>query len=208
MTVLRDLCARAGHHHGRAPYGYDERMNVIEDQAAVIRRMFREYAVEGISQREIARRLNREGIGAQKGFWTQGAISKTLHMPAYVGKVRFNGEVYEGDHEPIIDPVTWQKAQQLRQSNLVAKRGKHPSGGHLLGGGLLRCGRCGGSMYAATRVREGRTTLEQYHCATQMRKGMDASAPEATVVVVLMLHREYREHRPRHEVRGPRVHGR
>ena len=47
-------------------------------------------------------------------------------MPAYIGKVRINGQVYDGDHEPIIGLDLWQKAQALRQANVPTRRGKDP----------------------------------------------------------------------------------
>lgn len=165
--------ARAGHHHGRAPFGYDVGMTVNESQAATIIRVFHEYAIDGISQREIARRLNREGIAAQRGRWTQGAISKTLHMPVYIGKVRFNGEILDGNHEAIISPEVWAKAQALRQANTSSRRAKNPAGPHLLGGGMLRC-HCGAGMYAITRIRPPRTDQERYHCSRRQREGLDA----------------------------------
>ncbi len=169
---------RCGRHHGQAPYGYrseDGKLVVVPAEAAVVRRMFRECAEEGRSQREIARRLNRDGIPAQRGTWTQGTVSKLLRSPVYAGKLRFHDELFPGTHEPIIDIDLWSKAEQLREANTRTRRGRTPSANHLLAGGTLRCGRCGAAMYAQTRPQRGNgVTWEAYSCARRQREGLDA----------------------------------
>ena len=91
----------------------------------MVRRIFREYVGESdedeISQREICRRLNREGITAQRGRWTQGSISKLLSCITYAGKVEVNGVAYDGQHAPIIDQDLWKSAQALRAANERAR---------------------------------------------------------------------------------------
>lgn len=169
--------ARAGRHHGRAPYGYrsEDGKLVIVPAAAVVRRIFRECAAEGLSQRETSRRLNRDGIRGQRGDWTQGTVSKLLRSPVYAGKLTFHGEVLDGIHEPIIDLDLWTKAEQLREANTRTRKGRTPTANHLLAGGTLRCGRCGAAMYATTRPQRGKgVAWEAYTCSTRQRQGLDA----------------------------------
>lgn len=170
--------ARAGIHVGVAPYGYrweEGRLVVVPEEAAVVKRIFTEYAEEGRSQREIARRLNRDGIAAQRGTWTQGTVSKLLRNPTCAGRLRFHGDVLDGIHEPIIEPHLWVKAEAMRDANTRTRRGRTPSANHLLAGGVLRCGRCGASMYAQTRPQRGNgVTWEAYTCARRQREGLDS----------------------------------
>jgi DNA invertase Pin-like site-specific DNA recombinase len=84
------------HAGGPAKYGYDYQLDEFgrpaplplalnECEAEVVKRMFTE-AAAGTSQKEITRRLNRDGIKAKRGgTWTQGTISKLLSDPQYAG---------------------------------------------------------------------------------------------------------------------------
>ena len=175
--------ARQGRWHGPAPYGYrsggKDGLVVEPTEAAIVRRMFREYALEGRSQRVIGRGLNRDGIlGQRGGDWEQGVLSKLLANPAYVGCVRSNGEEYPGAHEPLIGEDLWRKAAQLRASNTrsdggARRKGKAPVANHLLAGGLLRCGRCGSPMGAETKpTRTPGVLYERYVCTSKRRHGV------------------------------------
>ena len=177
-SVSAARCAE-GLAHGRAPFGYravkKQGLVVVSAEAAVIQRVFYEYATEGRSQREICRRLNNDGIKSQRGVWTQGSISKVLASPIYVGRVHVNGDQFQGVHEGIIDKDLWAKAESLREAGTRTRRGKTPTANHLLSGGMLRCPRCGATMYAQTRPQRGNgVTWEAYTCSTRALKGIDA----------------------------------
>ena len=76
----------------------------------------------------------------------KGRVHRILTNWQYVGKVCYQGEVYEGEHEAIASEEIWNRAQQLLQRNRLNggahQRSKH---GALLNG-LLVCGECGASM--------------------------------------------------------------
>src|SRR5262249_51239820 len=69
VKVAMGARVRQGKAHGRAPFGYraekGDGLVIDEAQAAIVRRVFREYAVEGRSQRSIAQRLNRDTLRPQ-----------------------------------------------------------------------------------------------------------------------------------------------
>lgn len=77
-------------------------------------------------------------------------VRSILSNPAYIGKVRINGEVFPGQHEPIIEAKTWQQAADLFAA-APERRGRHPKGQHLFRGGMLRCGQCGDAMVPRTQ---------------------------------------------------------
>jgi site-specific DNA recombinase len=159
--------AEQGKAHGRPKFGYrkagKDGLVIVPAEEAIVQRIFREYAIEGRSQRSICRGLTSDGIRARTGEWTQGTISKLLRAPVYAGLVEVNGKTYPGKHEAIIDDGLWRKAQQLREAGARSQRGKTPTANHLLAGGMLRCGRCGGAMYAHTRPgRNGGVPWEAY----------------------------------------------
>lgn len=178
--------AQSGKAHGRVPFGYrpagKEGIIVVPAEAAIVRRIFREYAA-GVSQRQIARDLNREGIRAKmNGEWVQGSISKVLSNPVYAGTVRLNGDQYDGTHKAVIDSDTWRKAEQMRLATARSDggRGRTPTANHVLAGGLLRCG-CGAPMNAITKpTRTPSVAYEVYTCSRRASHGLN-SCPQGPV---------------------------
>jgi DNA invertase Pin-like site-specific DNA recombinase len=180
--------ARRGlHNGGPRPYGYlwqpymddrgetTKRLVVYEPEAAVIRRIYAEF-VGGQGQRAICRALNADGITSQRGgTWHQGTLANYLASPLYKGSVRLNGEVFDGQHEPIIDAETWEKARQLREALANSDgggRGRCSSRGHIFTKGLLRCGRCGEAMIPrSVPNRTPGSWYEVYLCYGRMRNG-------------------------------------
>jgi DNA invertase Pin-like site-specific DNA recombinase len=167
--------AKRGEYNGPQPYGYrwdgpkGERSLVVhEPEAVIVGRIFEEFAA-GRSQLAIARTLGHEGVRAQRGGeWYQGTLAKILANPVYVGRIRFNGEIHEGNHEAIVTTDLWERAQATREATARRPskgRGRPSKASHLLGGGLLRCGLCGDAMIA----RE-----DSYRCNTRVRYGVNA----------------------------------
>lgn len=82
---------------GSRLYGYRSHpggaMEIVEEQAEVIRRIFRQYADEGMTSRQIAARLNADGVpSATGGVWGASAIQGSrqrangiLHSELYAG---------------------------------------------------------------------------------------------------------------------------
>ena len=169
-----------GYHHGRAPYGYrvvprEKTLVIVPWEASVVWRIFEEFAA-GVSQRELCRRLNREGISAKHSVWSQGSLRKLLSNPVYIGKVTFRGQVYEGKHhEAIITEELWHKTQALMQANRRHRRSKVSTSKHLLADGMLTCPQCGSVMESAWRPQRGNgVTWEAYMCSRRRTHGLDA----------------------------------
>ena len=82
-----------------APYGYryvkksdhtDATYAVDETEAAVVRQVFATYGQEGVSLREITRRLNAGQVPTRKrARWDPSTIYKLLRNPAYYGRACF-----------------------------------------------------------------------------------------------------------------------
>ncbi len=82
------------------PYGYryirrtdvcEARYEIVEDQAQVVREMFRRYTEDQMSIGELARWLTGEGIPTRTGKdrWDRSVIWAMLKNPAYVGRAGF-----------------------------------------------------------------------------------------------------------------------
>lgn len=147
---------------GKYPYGYDKNGNLIPEEEEVISRLRDMYVNERMSYKKIAVRLMTEGIQRRGHEWTSNTVALTLENPFYAGIIRFgtklpNGKYAQrkrdervevidapGDHEAI-----WSLDQYNEHVQLMRSRSDGGFSRKLdyLFTGLLRCGRCGASMY-------------------------------------------------------------
>src|SRR5581483_1194609 len=51
------------------------------------------------------------------GPFTKNRLYNLLTKRVYVGKIEFGGEVYDGEHEAILDPEVWQRVQDRLHLN-------------------------------------------------------------------------------------------
>ena len=165
---LKRKAERGSPHGGNVSYGYrrlEGKLEIVRDQAEIVRRIFSEF-VAGKPQTDIARDLQSEGVPTVGGGkWLPSTVRNILHNPSYIGKVRSNGEVFPGQHEPIIEAKTWQQAAALFTAT-PERRGRHPKGQHLFRGGFLRCGKCGDAMVPRTHGKQ-----QLYYCDGHSKMG-------------------------------------
>ena len=161
VRQMKEARAQAGGHPGgKRPYGYRHRDTTHEGkptgplvmdpvEAEVVRRI---YAMAvATSQRKIAAILNEEGIPASKGgLWTQSQVARTLGSPLYLGKIRrkVNGtyELYDGQHEAIVNEDIWHRVNASRATPQRRVGGRPMHSTHLLTRGIGRCGSCGSAL--------------------------------------------------------------
>lgn len=158
------------------PYGYkkitigkDHTLEVVEDEAEIVRLIFKMYTKEGLAPGSIARRLTDMGVPSARGdVWTKDSARNIIRNRHYIGQVVFqrtkkttvveHGEkvvkrlaqpdedvlVAEGKHPAIIDLETWEEAQKL-----VARhpRVKHTHDLKNPLSGVLVCSKCGKAMF-------------------------------------------------------------
>jgi site-specific DNA recombinase len=194
----------AGKIPGGNSYGYSIVRNMLEDgsvstgerkvdavQAAIVRRIFQEYA-NGMPPRQIASRLNAEEIaGPRGGQWNASTINGSrqrrngiLNNELYVGQIVYNRQRFVKDpqtgkrisrpnpehewirtevpHLRIIDEETWEAVQSIKARYSSRRGNKRQSKKRLLSG-LVKCGACGGSMTIINR--------ERYYCSAKREKG-------------------------------------
>jgi site-specific DNA recombinase len=101
---------------GRAPYGYRyisrheaadgrARLEVVEGEAAVVRRMFEWVAQERVSLALVCRRLFESGVPSPTGKerWNESMVSALLTNSTYAGQARF-GRVATAPWQPPLRP--------------------------------------------------------------------------------------------------------
>ena len=147
---------------GTPPFGYraeNRKLVIQEDDAKILRRIFDRY-LEIQSPKQIAAELNADGIRTRRGMpWTTSHIYRQLNSRACIGEVEYKGEVFQGEHEAIIDRARWDEAQRLLAQNSPVEKGAKKERESIKAPlkGLLKCGHCGCSMlphYA--RKKDGR----------------------------------------------------
>jgi len=105
----RKKARQGGYPGGWVPYGYklegegtEARPVVDEAAAAIIRRIFTEYA-QGSSMKRIAEGLTADGVSTAKGGkWAQATIATIVRNAFYAGRVERDGVVMRNGHEAII----------------------------------------------------------------------------------------------------------
>lgn len=114
---------------------------VDEAKAPFIRKMFGLYATGNFSLKKLTATMLQEGLRNNYGHKpSKSRIHQLLKDPFYIGKIRWNDEVYEGKHEPIISQEIFDRVQYLLKRKTTPKYNKHS----FLFKGLLNCSECGG----------------------------------------------------------------
>lgn len=180
---------RSGRNAGGKSYGYEPvpgnkgELQIVEEEAAVIRRVFQLYA-DGVSPRAIAGMLNKDGITAPRGRqWNASTLNGNekrghgiLRNPLYAGKRIWNrvrmvkdpatGRRVSRENDPSEWEVTDAPALRIVPEELfqAAAERKKAAGGPIkkpvlkskrLLTGILRCASCGGALTVTSADRSG-----------------------------------------------------
>lgn len=87
----------------RAPFGYkiENKKLVSAENYQEVEEIFEEFLKENISLRKLA----------EKHKLSVNGLKKILTNFTYIGKVKFNNQIYEGNHEPIISSTLFNHVQ-------------------------------------------------------------------------------------------------
>ena len=81
--------------------------------------------------------------------WSDTTVHSILSHRLYVGDIVWMGNIYKGQHEPLVDPETFARAQKLLHSRArIAASKPDPFKSKTLLGGLLYCENCGARYMA------------------------------------------------------------
>jgi len=168
---------------GRPPYGYKvglrRRLELVAEEAVVVRYIFRMYLHEGLGIRLIARRLNEESLRTRRGGnWSMVSIRDILRNRVYLGTYSRFGVRVPGSHPALVTPDDFRAVQDrlnARRNNYATRQ---PS--PFLLAGLVRCGHCGNKMIGVSRRQswkrrsgsEGRASYRYYQCESRTNQSM------------------------------------
>lgn len=174
--------------------GYDilpdgGKLIVNADEAAQVRAIFQLYLEhEGLV--DLAQELNCRGWRSKRWTSARGKVhggrpySKSILLRmlrnfVYIGKVDYEGAVYQGEHEAIIDESLWNKVQCLlsRNGRTGAKEVRNRYGALLRG--ILYCTPCQSVMTHSVTTKNNRH-YRYYVCQGAQQKGW-ASCPSKSL---------------------------
>jgi len=170
-------------------YGYhlvDGRLEIHEEQAKVVRRIFQSY-IAGRGSCRIAAELRQEGIPTLcGGEWRSGLVRDMLKNEKYTGNAFLQktfvtdhvskvqktnqGELpmyyAEGSHSAIIDRETFERAQQILADNRRKSNAQKSHTARYAFSGMIVCGCCG--KHYRRKTLSGKIW---WQCTTYLAKG-------------------------------------
>jgi site-specific DNA recombinase len=182
-SALRRKAVR-GEVLGRPPYGYRvgprNRLAPVDDEAVVVRYIFRLYLQENLGIRLIARRLNEEGLRTRRNQpWSMVSIRDILRNRAYLGTYQRLGVRVPGTHAALVSPDDFRRVQDRLRDRRTNYSPRVVSS--FLLSGFVVCGSCGNRMIGVsrrqswTRRRDGSeqvASYRYYQCESRTNQGI------------------------------------
>jgi resolvase domain protein len=148
---------RKGDFPSIAPFGYlnDVRTKTIvvdKRYSKLVKQMFELYSRGDKTMTDIADFLKENGVITRGGkLFKDDKIKSILQNPFYYGHFRYNGELHEGRHMPIVPKSLWDKVQAV-----IDRRGhqKIQTKEPIPFLGAIRCASCGMAITAETKTKK------------------------------------------------------
>ena len=196
LITGRDTSVKEGRFMGStAPYGYKiiklkgekgNTLEVIPEEAQIVRMIFDWYTQDGLGAGQIADKLNTIHIKPRKvKEWSTEVVRKILVNEHYLGKLPWKKhlvgkkfidgqlqkkryvnkeyEIHDGRHEPIISEEQFELAQQIRQDNRTRPIKLRLEIVNPFAG-LLHCGHCGTKMTLVKPSKKNPSAKPRFKC--------------------------------------------
>lgn len=172
LRGLKESYLKGNFTGGNQLYGYDvvDKKNVINsNEAEIVKEIFTKYS-QGFTAVAIAKDLKERGIRTKKGVLIDAPkIYKMICNTKYVGKIKHGDTIYTNIYPAIIDEITWQKVQDIRNANKHAPGRKKDIYDFLLSGKLF-CGECKTKMVGESGTSKTGAIHYYYNCLSRRRK--------------------------------------
>ena len=145
---------RRGELPGYAPLGYlnDLRMHAIVkdfERLRLVKKIFELYATGNYSLKDLQKLITSAGLLSRNNkVLSVSVIQHTLSNPFYYGIFKYNEEMYQGKHEPMISKKLFDKCKKVLADR---SRPKKPSQKEYPFRNLLKCGECGCAITSETQ---------------------------------------------------------
>ena len=193
---------------GRPPFGYDrdienKKLLINKTEAGLVKQIFELY-LKNNSLLQVANILNEKGHRSRPGIRKDGKpfgdkkygvtqIQSIIKNVLYIGKVCYAGQIYDGQHEAIIDEETFKKAQEKLKQNRVERKATKNTECTALLSHLLHCKTCGSFMFHTYTLKKTKHKYRYYVCSSAQKRGyhscptksINAQAIEDAIVALL-----------------------
>lgn len=156
MGMGKEARAKEGKWSGGStvPVGYrysaaDDMLYIDEYEAMQVREAF-DLFIKGTPYKTISDLFNKKGYtytgrSGHIGRWDPKRVKYVLSNKLYIGYIRHHEEWHKGNHQPIIDDETFNRAQTLflllKETNMKYKKKRQGQSSYL--GGIIYCKHCG-----------------------------------------------------------------
>ena len=158
---------------GLAPFGYkneDKKLAVNKKKALLVRMMFEKYVETGSlkSVMDLVKQ-NKISYSDDGNLYSINSVFWMLRNPVYTGKVRWNNNIYDGMHDPIISKELYDEAQLL-MTKKVRKKSLYKE---FMLSGLIQCSDCNSSM-TNSFTNKIKRRYYYYKCVKVVKEGKGA----------------------------------
>ena len=194
---------------GRVPnlcYGYNKtngdyfNLDINEEEAKVVRKIFKMYSKEGMGTGKIAKLLNEKGIRTKRDYeWTQTGVNRILRNQLYTGKIInqkeevvdfLTGQRVKNDEDKwvvvnkaelqIVSDETFNKANDiLEKRRSKYKKTKRRTSDKYIFSKLIWCKQCG--HHYRRIVRTYKNTYVRWVCDGRNSNGADSCTNKTTI---------------------------
>ena len=146
---------------GSVPYGFtlnpEKGLIFHEEEALIVRKMFKTYALGKEGASAICKKINEAGHRNRNGRkWGRRVVLYMLKNPVYMGKIRWREVLYEGQHDPLVSEVLFEKANEVLQERHEDLKGRQwHNGDERLLTGIIKCTRCNSHMFGGGGYKKG-----------------------------------------------------
>ena len=151
-----------------APLGYlnnkeTKQIYLDEKKAPLIKKTFEAYASGNYTLKNLRKIINGLGLrGRRDGLLSVSNFQYLLQNPFYYGIIRYNGEFYNGKHEPIITKKLFDECQEAMKRK--SKPQKVEKMKFFLYRGFFHCAECGFTITADRKIKKSGRQYVYYYC--------------------------------------------
>lgn len=164
-------CAPIGYLNGRSPTG-DKIIVSDPERFPMIRTLWKLMLSGGYSVAEL-RRIAARDIGLRTperkriggSALSVSGLYRVFSNPFYAGQIAYEGQWYPGRHESAVTVEEFERVQVLLGKPNRARPKEHD----FAYAGMLRCGRCGGTVTAEEKINRHGSHYTYYHCTHNVR---------------------------------------
>ena len=157
---------RRGEWPGRPPVGYinnlaTKKIEIDKSKAPKIRKFFELYSTGNYTLQSLANWCHENKL---TGFWDKpfsiSSSQRTLQNIFYLGLMKYRGEIFEGQHQPIISKKLFDKCREVLKDRGKPQKVKKHSFDFL---GLMKCP-CSAAITAEKKIKKSGRAYIYYRC--------------------------------------------